>query len=233
MRLILFDIDGTILLTDGAGRRAIHRALLEETGTAGPIDSYRFDGKTDPQIVRELLTHAGHPDAGVAERVSAVCDRYVGLLEAELGRPAHQTRLMAGITDLLAALIPYETDKRAVVGLLTGNLERGAALKLHSAGIAPTRFALGAYGSDAAHRPDLPDIARRRAEHLLGTQIAGADVVIIGDTPDDVACARPIGARTIGVATGYFDVAALRAAGASWVFADLSDTRAVLDALIS
>jgi phosphoglycolate phosphatase-like HAD superfamily hydrolase len=233
MRLILFDIDGTILLTDGAGRRAIHRALLEETGTAGPIDSYRFDGKTDPQIVRELLTHAGHPDAGVAERVSAVCDRYVGLLEAELGRPAHQTRLMAGITDLLAALIPYETDKRAVVGLLTGNLERGAALKLHSAGIAPTRFALGAYGSDAAHRPDLPDIARRRAEHLLGTQIAGADVVIIGDTPDDVACARPIGARTIGVATGYFDVAALRAAGASWVFADLSDTRAVLEALIS
>jgi phosphoglycolate phosphatase-like HAD superfamily hydrolase len=233
MRLILFDIDGTILLTDGAGRRAIHRALLEETGTAGPIESYRFDGKTDPQIVRELLTHAGHPDAGVAERVRAVCDRYVGLLEAELGRPAHQTRLMAGITDLLAALIPYETDRRAVVGLLTGNLERGAALKLHSAGIAPTRFALGAYGSDAAHRPDLPDIARRRAEHLLGTQIAGADVVIIGDTPDDVACARPIGARTIGVATGYFDVAALRAAGASWVFADLSDTRAVLDALIS
>ncbi len=162
MRLILFDIDGTILLTDGAGRRAIHRALLEEMGTAGPIDTYRFDGKTDPQIVRELLTHAGHPEASRADRVQAVCDRYVGLLASELGRPTQQSRLMAGITDLLAALTQYETERRALVGLLTGNVARGAELKLRSVGIAPTRFALGAYGSDAAHRPELPDIAPPR-----------------------------------------------------------------------
>lgn len=231
MRLILFDIDGTILLTDGAGRRAIHRAMLEEIGTAGPIDSYRFDGKTDPQIVRELLAHAGHPDSGSAERVQAVCDRYVGLLEAELSQPAQQTRVMAGVVELLAALTAYEAERRAVVGLLTGNIERGAALKLQSAGIAPARFALGAYGSDAAHRPDLPDIARRRAEALTGTRVAGDDVVIIGDTPDDVACARPIAARTVAVATGFFDTDALRAAGATHVFADLADTQAVLDAL--
>ena len=233
MRLILFDIDGTMLLTDGAGRRAIQRALLEEIGTAGPIDSYRFDGKTDPQIVRELLTHAGHPDAGRVDRVQAVCDRYLGLLESELARPAQQTRVMAGVVELLAALTDAEREHRALVGLLTGNLERGATLKLRSAGIAPTRFALGAYGSDAAHRPDLPDIARRRAEALLGTPRSGRDVVIVGDTPDDIACARPIDARTVAVATGYYDQAALLAAGATHVFPDLSDTRAVLDALLA
>jgi phosphoglycolate phosphatase-like HAD superfamily hydrolase len=233
MRLILFDIDGTILLTDGAGRRAIHRALLEEIGTAGPIESYRFDGKTDPQIVRELLSHAGHPDAGRADRVQAVCDRYVGLLEAELASPSQETRVMAGIVELLAALAAYEAERHALVGLLTGNIERGAALKLRSAGIAPTRFALGAYGSDAAHRPDLPDIARRRAEALTGINLAGSDVVIVGDTPDDVACARPIAARTVAVATGFYDTAALHAAGATHVFPDLSDTRAVLEALLA
>lgn len=233
MRLILFDIDGTILLTDGAGRRAIHLALLEEIGTAGPIDTYRFDGKTDPQIVRELLTHAGHPDAGRVDRVQAVCDRYVGLLETELTRPAQQTRVMTGVIELLAALVAAETERRALVGLLTGNVERGAALKLRSAGIAPTRFALGAYGSDAAHRPDLPDIARQRAEALLGSPLSGQDVVIVGDTPDDVACARPIDAHTVAVATGDYDEAALRAAGATHVFPDLSDTRAVLDALLA
>ncbi len=232
MRLILFDIDGTILLTDGAGRRAIHRALLEEMGTAGPIDTYRFDGKTDPQIVRELLAHAGHPDAARAERVQAVCDRYLGFLETELGRPAQRTRLMTGVRELLDALAEREAARHALVGLLTGNVERGAALKLRSAGIAPGRFALGAYGSDAAHRPELPDIARRRAEALLGAPLSGRDVVIIGDTPDDVACARPIAARTVAVATGQYDPAALRAAGATHVFGDLSDTRAVLDALL-
>ena len=233
MRLILFDIDGTILLTDGAGRRAIQRALLEEVGTAGPIESHRFDGKTDPQIVRELLALAGHPDAGDPARVAAVCERYVGLLERELARPAQATRLLAGIAELLAALARPEAERRALVGLLTGNVERGAALKLRSAGIDPARFAVGAFGSDAPHRPELPAIARRRAESLSGYPIAGADVVIVGDTPDDIACARPIGARTVAVATGFYDVAALAAAGASRVFADLSETATVLEALLA
>jgi phosphoglycolate phosphatase-like HAD superfamily hydrolase len=233
LRLILFDIDGTILLTDGAGRRAIQRALLEEVGTAGPIEGHRFDGKTDPQIVRELLALAGHPDAGDAARIAAVCERYVVLLETELARPAQATRLLAGIGELLAALAEPEVERRVLVGLLTGNLERGAALKLRSAGIDPARFAVGAFGSDAAHRPELPAIARRRAETLSGSRIAGEDVVIVGDTPDDVACGRPIGARTVAVATGFYDVAALAAAGASRVFADLSETATVLDALLA
>jgi phosphoglycolate phosphatase len=232
MRLVLFDIDGTLLWTDGAGRRAIHRALLDEMGTAGPIDTYRFDGKTDPQIVRELLALAGHAEAAAAERVDAVCRRYVALLAHELAQATQRTRLFPGVRELLAALEPYEAEGRALVGLLTGNVERGAALKLASAGLDPGRFSVGAYGSDSGHRPDLPAIAARRAaEQGAGWEVSGRDVVIIGDTPDDVACGRPFGARTVAVATGHYDAAALRAAGAAHVFADLSDTAAVLDAI--
>src|SRR2546428_6554506 len=96
MKLVLFDIDGRLLWTDGAGRRAIRQALLDEVGTAGPIESYRFDGKTDPQIVRELLALAAHPAAQDEARVQAVCGRYVDLLAAELARPTQRTTLMAG-----------------------------------------------------------------------------------------------------------------------------------------
>ncbi len=233
MRLILFDIDGTLLWTNGAGRRAIHRALLDETGTAGPIEGYRFDGKTDPQIVRELLTLAGHPECDSEDRIAAVCRRYVELLTAELAKPTQATRLYPGITDLLAALEPYEADGRALVGLLTGNVQHGAALKLRSAGLDPARFAVGAFGSDSHARADLPAVAAKRAAERTGRRFTGAELVIVGDTPDDVACARPMGARTVAVATGFFDTTALRAAGATHVFQTLSDTPAVLEALFA
>jgi len=233
LRLILFDIDGTLLWTDGAGRRAIQRALLDEMGTAGPIDQYRFDGKTDPQIVRELMTLAGHPEAEAEERITAVCRRYVGLLEAELAQPTQKTRLFAGVRELLAALEPHEAAGRALVGLLTGNLEGGATLKLRSAGLDPARFAVGAYGSDSGRRADLPAIAAERAARKTGRSFAGADVVIVGDTPDDIACARPIGARVVAVATGFFRVDQLRAAGAAHVFEHMADTGAVTSALLA
>lgn len=233
MRLILFDIDGTLLWTDGAGRRAIHRAMLDEMGTAGPIEGYRFDGKTDPQIVRELLELAGHPECGSDDRITAVCTRYVSLLTAELAKPTQTTRTLQGVKELLAALEPYEAKRRAVVGLLTGNLEHGAALKLRSAGIDPARFAVGAYGSDSDKRSDLPAIAAERAGRKTGRRFTGADIMIVGDTPDDIACGRPMGARVIAVATGFFKAPALRDAGAAFVFDDLTDTAAVLDALFA
>jgi phosphoglycolate phosphatase-like HAD superfamily hydrolase len=231
MRLVLFDIDGTLLWTDGAGRRAIARALLEEAGTAGPIAQYRFDGKTDPQIVRDLLALAGHPgDDGCIARV---CRRYLDHLRAELAAPGRPTRLMPGVPELLGALAEIEAQGRALVGLLTGNLAAGAALKLRSAGLDPARFRVGAYGSDSPRRSDLPAVAARRAAELAGRAFAGPDLVIVGDTPEDVACGRPIGARTVAVATGLYDVAALRAAGATHVFATLADTARVLDAVLA
>jgi phosphoglycolate phosphatase-like HAD superfamily hydrolase len=233
MKLVLFDVDGTLLWTDGAGRRAIHRALLDEAGTAGPIDTYRFDGKTDPQIVQELLSLARHPRAGDGAMIQAVCRRYVDHLRAELDRPSQATKLLTGIEPLLAALEPHETAGRALVGLLTGNVAAGAALKLSSAGLDPERFRVGAFGSDSARRGELPQVAAARATTLTGRRFAGADVVILGDTPDDVACGRSIGARSVAVATGFYDVPALRACGATYVFETLADTRAVLDAIFA
>ena len=233
MKLVLFDIDGTLLWTDGAGRRAIQRALLDEAGTAGPIERYRFDGKTDPQIVQDLLSLAGHAGAEDAALIQAVCRRYVDHLRAELERPTQVTKLMPGTVELLAALAAHEARRNALVGLLTGNVAPGAALKLRSAGLDPARFRVGAYGSDSARRSELPAVAAARAAALTGDVFAGPDVVIVGDTPDDVACGRPIGARSVAVATGSYDVAALRATGAAYVFETLVDTAAVLDAIFA
>ena len=233
MKLVLFDIDGTLLWTDGAGRRAIHRALLDEAGTAGPIETYRFDGKTDPQIVGELLERAGHPRARDETTIRAVCRRYVGHLRAELERPTQATKLMAGVAPLIEQLEVRQAAGEALVGLLTGNVAPGAALKLRSAGLDPARFRVGAYGSDSPRRADLPQVAAERAAALMRRRFSGPDVIIVGDTPDDVACGRPIRARTLAVATGSYGVEALRAAGAAYVFESLGDTAAVLHAIFA
>lgn len=227
-RLVLFDIDGTLLLSAGAGRRAVLATLSGVVDDAGVFAGIRFDGKTDPQIVGEMLTAAGHPDRDDPERIRALCHRYATLLEAELRVNGHRTRVMPGVHALLDRL---EADARVVLGLLTGNIAPGAALKLQSARIDPARFQVGAYGSDSAHRPDLPAIAARRAAPLFGRTPGGDEVVIIGDTPADVTCGRGIGARAIAVATGSYSVEELASAGAHRVFADLSDVEAVVEAI--
>jgi phosphoglycolate phosphatase-like HAD superfamily hydrolase len=228
-KLVLFDIDGTILLTAGAGRRAILATMSEEVPDVAPMARIRFDGKTDPQIVAEMLAAAGRPAPGDAGRLQAICERYLRLLEAELQRPAGPTRLMPGVPQLLDRL---EADGRAVLGLLTGNLAAGAALKLRSGGLDPARFMVGAFGSDAAHRPDLPPIAARRAAPLFGRVPHGDEVVIIGDTPADIACGACIEARAVAVATGPYSAADLEACGPHAVFADLSDTERVARAIL-
>lgn len=229
MKLVLFDIDGTILLTAGAGRRAIVAALAAEVPDTSAFGRIRFDGKTDPQIVAEMLAAAGQPEPHESPRVRAVCDRYVGLLARELDLPTTRTTIMPGVPALLERL---EAESGVVLGLLTGNLAEGAALKLRSGGIAPERFRVGAYGSDAAHRPDLPPIAARRAERIFGCVPHGDEVVIIGDTPADIACGAGIAARALGVATGAYSVADLAACGPHAVFEDLSRTDAVIEAIL-
>jgi phosphoglycolate phosphatase-like HAD superfamily hydrolase len=222
---VLFDLDGTLLWTDGAGRRAIHRALLEVLGIEHPAAGFRFDGRTDPEIVRLLAAAAGKDSgAGVIE---GVLRTYVRLLDEELSRPGQRTTLYPGVPALLAAL---EARSDCVVGLLTGNVVDGARLKLRSAGIDMARFRVGAFGSDHGDRGALPAIAQRRMRELLGVEVAGEDVVILGDTPADVTCGRGIGARAIAVATGSYTVPDLLAVGAYAAFADFSDTRAVVAA---
>jgi phosphoglycolate phosphatase-like HAD superfamily hydrolase len=153
----------------------------------------------------------------------------VELLTIELERPTTRTTLMPGVELLLDRL---EARSDVVLGLLTGNLAQGAALKLRSGGIDPDRFRIGAFGSDAAHRPALPEIAARRAGPLFGRTPGGADVVIIGDTPADIHCGQGIAARAVGVATGSYTVSDLAACGAHAVFQDLSDTEGVIEAIL-
>jgi len=228
-RLILFDIDGTILSTRGAARVAFHRALLEVYGTAGPIATHRFDGKTDPQIVRELLTMGGLTDAAIDQGFTAFWPTYLRNLAAELTRPGYETFVYPGIPELLVALA--RRNGQVALGLLTGNIEAGAALKLQSAGL-DRFFAFGAYGSDAEVRSDLPAVAVRRARELTGHEYRGRDIVVIGDTPADVTCGRALGVLSVAVATGSHDAVDLAAAGADHVFPDLADTSGVLDVLI-
>jgi phosphoglycolate phosphatase len=229
MKLVLFDIDGTLVWTNGAGRRAIHHALTEVFGSTGPAD-YRFDGKTDPQIVRDLMRFVGHADGHIDARMQAVFDCYVQRLRVELSAPGYRPRVMPGVFALLDAL---EAHRDVVLGLLTGNLADGARAKLESAGIDPARFRVGAYGSDHEERPSLPQVAQRRLREVLGLAVEGPDCVIIGDTPADVTCGRAVGARAIGVATGRYTVDDLRRHGAEAVFADLSDTAAVLAEILA
>jgi phosphoglycolate phosphatase len=229
MKLVLFDIDGTILLTAGAGRRAIVAAIGEEVGGNPAFARVRFDGKTDPQIVSELLEAAGQRAPHPPARVETLCRRYVRLLAHELQQPSAQTTVMPGVHALLDRL---EAESGVLLGLLTGNLAEGAALKLRSGGLDPARFRVGAYGSDASDRPALPPIAAEWARSYFGRVPSGAEVVIIGDTPADVSCGQCIGARAVGVATGAYSVADLEICGAHAVFQDLSETERVLEAIL-
>ena len=227
--LVLFDIDGTMLLANGAGRRSVHQAMLNVFGATGP-ETHPFDGKTDPQIVHELGTLAGITDDVIHDRMDAALECYYNYLEADITGAPHTVQLLPGVHALLDAL---DDRDDVMLGLLTGNIEAGAALKLRTVDIAPERFVVGAYGSDAPSRPALPAIAQTRASTLLGADLPGSRVVIIGDTPHDLTCGLAIGARAIGVETGRYRAADLQPYGPLAVFADLTDTASVVSTITS
>lgn len=226
-RLILFDIDGTLLSAHGAGRRAVHDALVEVFGTTGPIGGYSFGGRTDPQIARELLEAAGWARGDVEARFPAFWEAYLANLAREIPRAG--VRVLPGVPALLERI--EAAPPPAVLGLLTGNLEQGARLKLDAAGIGFGRFRVGAYGSDHADRPELPAIAARRARDLTGLDFRGKEIVIIGDTPFDIQCGEALGVRTIAVATGSHPASDLASHGPDYLFEDLSDGEAVWRAI--
>ena len=227
-RLVLFDIDGTLVNTHGAGSRSVRQALLEVYGETGPIDSYDFHGRTDPQIVRELMRMAGLEDDEIDAGMDRLWRLYLERLEHELDRPGVPgTEVLPGVTELLDALHETQDD---LVALLTGNIEPGARLKLDAADLWH-RFDFGAYGSDHERRDRLPAIAVRRARAATGLEFTGRDIVIIGDTPFDVECGRELGVWAVAVATGKHSVPELEAAGADVVLDDLADTRRALEAI--
>ena len=226
MRLYLFDIDGTLVSARGAGRIALTNALLETFGTAGDVETYDFRGKTDPRIVLDLMQAAGVPERDIRIRLDTCFDAYVRELEALVG-DGERVQLMPGIADVVRALAARDD---ALVGLLTGNIEPGARVKLRSTGLWPL-FRVGAFGSDHVDRRQLPAIACARARTGLGHDIPFERVVIIGDTPLDVDCARACGAFAVAVATGHHAPDELSACAPDLLFTDFADVTAAVGAL--
>ena len=228
--LVLFDIDGT-LVEGGPAKEAFQSAMETTYGTPGAMDRVSFAGKTDPQIARELLLGVGRSDEEVDVGFSRLWDLYLSGLDSRLrDRPM---KILPGVAELLDALDGIPDAAR---GLVTGNILGGAKLKLGSVGL-ERRFPLdgmlvGAFGSDSEHRDDLPGIAMRRAEEAWGLRIHPERVVVVGDTPQDVACGRFARTRTLAVATGRFGAKALKESGADEVLADLSETDRVLELIL-
>lgn len=226
-RVVLFDIDGTILLSHGAGRVAMEAALTETFGTPGPA-SYRYDGKTDKLIVRETMRIEGFTDEVIDARMESTLSRYLDGLHRALTERELRAYALPGVHALIDEV---ERADDLVLGLLTGNVVAGARAKLGAVDLAFDRFVVGAFGSDHEDRPALPPIAQERASDLLGYTVPGDRLVIIGDTPADVHCGRGVGARAIAVATGGFSVEELEAHAPAATFTDLADTTRVLEAI--
>ncbi len=221
-KLFLFDIDGTLLATGGAGIRALELAARETFGD-GDLSVVEIAGRTDSGIARQLLEHHGH--AVTPDSVATFLDRYVFHLTRLL--PLTDGRLLPGIVALLDAL---KGRPDCVLALLTGNLARGAELKLAHYGVWHY-FEFGAYADDHHDRNELGPFAIARALETHGIDFPPGRIYVLGDTPHDIACARAIGARAVAIATGGHTRAELAAHAPDLLFDDLSDIAAVLAVL--
>jgi len=212
-KLLLWDIDGTILHTGKAGETALGHALESLHGISRGLQGLEIAGRTDKWIVEQLLAREGLPHG--EKEIARFLDVYVERLAEEL--PRRQGGLHPGVLGILE-----EAHRRPdlVQGLLTGNIEKGARLKLSRYGVNHF-FEFGAFADDSPVRNELGPHASRRARDRHGEEFSPERIYIIGDTPHDVACARAIGAKAIAVATGSFSVEQLRACGADAVFNDL------------
>jgi phosphoglycolate phosphatase len=225
-RLVLFDIDGTLVTDGGASRDAFGAALKAVYGYNGNLRRYDFSGRTDPQITFMVLRDAGYSDEAIAGQLRELWGVYLAGLKKKTA--AGGVRALGGVKKIVESLHAHDD---VVLALLTGNIEPGARLKL--AGPALNEyFPFGAFGSDSAVRDELPPFAIRRAEERMGHRFSGRDVVIIGDSIYDVRCGVPHGATTIAVASGKTDAATLRAENPTHLFDTLDDFDAVVSAIL-
>jgi phosphoglycolate phosphatase len=225
--LILWDIDGTLLRTNGAGVRAMHRVAARMFGHELSWDGIEMAGHLDPLIFAEVASRNGLADAHLHHQ--RFHDHYLDALAAELHRVGPEARPMPGILDLLHRLRRRQTGVGDVVqGLLTGNYTRAAPLKLRAVGIDPDWFSIAAMGDDGPTRPDLVLVAMRRYREQLGMEAEARRVIVIGDTPRDVACAKAHACLAFGVGTGRYTAEQLLQAGADAAAGDLADPAPLL-----
>jgi phosphoglycolate phosphatase-like HAD superfamily hydrolase len=221
-KLFLFDIDGTLLASGGAGWRALAAACLELFNTPN-LDGIEIAGRTDSLIARQL--HARHGLESTPESCARFFDCYLKHLAQFL--PQTDGKLLPGILELLDIL---KARPDCVLALLTGNLVRGAQLKLSHYGVWDY-FEFGAFADDHHDRNALGPFAQARAKEKHGIEVAAEDIFILGDTPHDVACARAIGAKAIAIATGHHTRGELAACNPDFLFDDLGDVAGVLRAI--
>jgi phosphoglycolate phosphatase-like HAD superfamily hydrolase len=226
IRLFLFDVDGTLIWAHGAGRSSLSKAMVAVYGVPPVYGDYDTRGKTDPRIVYDVMHSAGVPDDVISAKLPSCFEAYLRYLE-ELIEDGHPVQAMPGIPELVRAL---SARRDSLVGLLTGNIESGARAKLRPTGLLPC-FSVGAYGSDDGDRRRLPAIARERVRALTGLDIPYEQILIIGDTPLDVDCARACGAKAVAVATGQHTYGELAACSPDLLFTDFSDFAAALRTL--
>jgi phosphoglycolate phosphatase len=220
-RLVLFDIDGTLVLTGRAGARALDRALFDVLAHRHALDGIPIAGRTDRAIVTDALNAVG---VGVTdELVLMVRDAYCAHLGEEVDRDSpHPKLVLPGVAAALDRLGPIEARGEVAVGLLTGNFARGAEIKLGYFDLW-RRFQFGAFGDHHVNRRDLLPLAIDAADRAGAGRFSPSQVVIVGDTPADVDCAHAHGAKAIAVATGTYDEEALRKTGAEVVVSDLQN----------
>lgn len=220
MKYVLFDVDHTLVDVKGAGARALYWAMVEVCGDGQVVSQLDLAGKTDLQIIKEALIRMGlQSTEGIVDRIIQV---YITRLEWEMARCRGE--VLPGVRELLECL---SKTNGIQLGLLTGNLERGARLKLEPFGLNQF-FESGAFGGDHEDRDQLLPIALQKLEREKGKRIRFHQCVVVGDTPRDVRCAKVHGALSIGVSTGRFSQEDLAKVGADLVLPDLSDVKRIL-----
>ncbi len=226
MRLVLFDIDGT-LVRGGAGGRALRSALLQIYALPAGNDGVRYDGKTDPRIVREILAYHGQEENFTDERVSSLFSLYLSYLREELTE-GKDFRVLPGAHELVRTL---SRKKNFLLGLATGNIEKGARLKLERGGL-ESFFSFGGFGSDAEDRTDLIRVAMERG-HRKNGRTHPEKTVIVGDTPRDIVHGKEAGANTLAVASGNYSMDDLKSYKPDAAFESLQPIEPVLEFLSS
>ena len=222
-RLYLFDIDGTLITSGGAGEASLKEAIREFCGQEIDFSTVTIAGNTDTGIARHLLSTAGLEPSET--NVMGLLDCYLGHLAERIHQ--HQGRLLPGIIPLLDQM---EERPDCLLALLTGNLLAGAEVKLSHYGVWHY-FAFGAFADDHHERNELGPIAMKRALEFHGQPFPSQDIFVIGDTPRDIECGKAFGAKTVAVATGHYSRVELAAHHPDFLFDDLSDADAVLAAI--